>query len=337
MTTERVLLITGAAGYWGERLTGRLLAEPGYRIIGIDENRPDTPLPNLDFIQTSLHDPLLSNLLAVEEVDTVLHLDLLETEASHAHNVNGTSKLLKACATAGVQHVVVKSSATVYGAHADNPAHLAETHPLRGRGQGYEQHLLEIEFFCNGFRQQQPQLGITILRFAPILGPTAHTPLARYLSNTAAPTLLGFNPMMQIIHEDDVVAALAQAVTMRPDSVINVASEPSMPLMRLLALAGVLPIPIPHTLAGRPYLSPLRRRLGLDADLLRYRCTMDTGRMTSQLDFFPSQSSEETVQAFRDRQFPAGAPAGQPTYHKAPTPLHLIIEARRARAVEGTN
>lgn len=336
MTTERVVLITGAAGYWGERLARRLLAEPTYHVIGLDQERPDTPPPHLDFIQASLHDPLLPDLLSLEKVDTVLHLAPQEIEtgyqAAYEHNVMGTTKLFKACATAGVQHIVVKSSTSVYGSHADNAAHLTETHPLRGRGSG-NGHLLEIEFFCNGFRRQQPQLGITVLRFAPILGPTADTPLTRYLGERAAPTLLGFNPMMQLIHEEDVVEALAQAVAVRPDGVVNVAAEPPMPLMRLLALAGVLPLPLPPMLAGR-----LLRRLGLESDFLRYRCTVDTGRMGSELDFSPSYSAEETVHAFRERPRSASGPASQFMNYKAPMPLHMIIEARRrARATEGTS
>ena len=59
---------------------------------------------------------------------------------------------------------------------------------------------------------------VTTLRFANIIGPTANTPMTRFLSTPATPRLLGFDPMLQVIHEDDVIGALAHAVTMTPQA-----------------------------------------------------------------------------------------------------------------------
>ena len=68
--------------------------------------------------------------------------------------------------------------------------------------------LIEIEAFCNGFRGQYPDITLTILRFPSIVGPTADTPMTRFLRSQLTPSLMGFDPLMQLIHEDDVVEAL---------------------------------------------------------------------------------------------------------------------------------
>ena len=164
-----------------------------------------------------MRNSLLVELLRDEGVTTVCHLSFIEaerhSEANFDLNVIGTMKVFGACAQAGVRKVILKSSTAIYGASAANPAFLTEGYPLNGsRRTGTLRHLLEIEAFCNGFRGQAPGMTVTTLRFANIVGPTADTPMTRFLSTPATPRLLGFDPMLQVIHEDDVIGALAHAV-----------------------------------------------------------------------------------------------------------------------------
>jgi UDP-glucose 4-epimerase len=214
-------------------------------------------------------------------------------------------KLFGACAQAGVEKIVMRSSTAVYGAHPDNSALLTEETPLRGsRKNGSIHNWLELEAFCNGFRGQHPETKLTILRFPNIVGPTADTPMTRFLKLEPPIVLLGFDPMLQFIHEDDVVEALVHAVINDTPGVFNVAAEGPMPLTRVLTLVRKLPLPLLHPLAywGLDLLkgSPLRpsRFAPLEWDYLRYPCVADLDKMREEMGFVPQYMTDELLREF---------------------------------------
>ena len=307
MSEPQVVLITGVAGYWGRRLAQRLLTEPGVRVVGLDQAPlPATSfLPGMTYVQNDLRQRTLADVLAAAQVDTVCHLSfrptLTHTEAAFDFNVMGTINLFGACAQAGIHKIVVKSSAAVYGARPDNPAFLCETHPLRGsRQHGTVRYLMEIEHFCRKFHHTDPQARLTLLRFANIVGPTADTPMTRFLREAGAPVLLGFDPLLQFIHEDDVVEALAHAVLADVAGVFNVAAPPPIPLTRALALAQKIPVALPHTLAywAATAVPDLERYAPLPLDYVRYRWVADTERMSEVLGFTPMITADEALRGF---------------------------------------
>ena len=290
MADKRVIAITGTRGYWGQRLARRLAGEDNLHLIGLDAQPEADALEGLTYIQADLGNPLLPDLLAAEGVDTVCHLDFLPgwrpTPATFNHNVVGTIKLLGACARAGVRRVIVKSSIAVYGARAENPAFLREDHPLAGSMRlGTIRDLIEIETFCRNFTNQALDLQMTILRFAHIIGPTVESPMAQFLKDQLAPVLLGFDPMMQLIHEDDVVEALAHATLNSHPGIYNMAATDLLPLWRLTALAGKVPLPVFHPLAYAAFRQG--RHMPIQPDYLRYPCVADTAAMSQILDFTP--------------------------------------------------
>jgi UDP-glucose 4-epimerase len=186
-------------------------------------------------------------------------------------------KVFGACAEAKVNKVVLKSTTAVYGARPTNSAFLAEDTPLySSQKYGYTRDQVEIEAFCNGFRRQVPAMTVTVLRFCSIVGPSADTPMTRFLKEPWAPVLLGFDPRLQVIHEDDVVNALIHAVLHDKPGVFNVAGEGVLPLTKLMGLAGKLPLPVFHLFAywGTSILggSGLRvvTHVPLELDYIRY-------------------------------------------------------------------
>ncbi len=307
MTDERVILVTGVAGFWGNRAAAKLMEQDNVHVIGIDSEPPQTNLEGLDFVQADVRNPLLIELLQEENVETVLHLQFRETltpsEATFEQNVMGTAKLLGACSEAGVKHVVLKSSTMVYGARPDNPMYLREDHPLNApKKYGYLRDWIEAEKYAESFRDQNPDATLTILRFGNIAGPKADTPLTRFLRAEEAVTLLGFDPMMQVIHEHDVIAALVHAVNGTYPGTYNVAPEKGMPLWKILGLARKVPLPVLHPLAywsvslGGPRLAPL------PLDYLRYPCMGDMQKMRDELQFTPQYTPEETVRELASQQ-----------------------------------
>jgi UDP-glucose 4-epimerase len=306
MAEKRVVLVTGVAGFWGSRVAIRLVTERGYHVVGLGIERPAQEIGGLDFVQADVRNPLLGELIKAEAVDTVCHLDLVESgrpsNSAFDLNVMGTTKLLEACAEAGVSKMVLKSSTAVYGARPSNPAFLTEDHPLRGSERyGYARDLREIETFCRGYSRQMPDIALTTLRFANIIGPTVSSPMVRFLREPWMPSLLGFDPMMQLIHEDDVVAALVHAVRNDTPGVFNVGAWDALPLSKVRGLAGKPPVAILHPFVywgvGSRASRALRldRLLPIDPDYLRYPWVGDLRQMEEVLDFAPRFTAEEAV------------------------------------------
>lgn len=341
MTKRKVILVTGVSGFWGSQVAARLIAEavgnepghaePGrrddqwlssdgsaddklkYHVIGVDAEPPDPEIKDLDFIQADIRNPLLVDLLREEEVDAVCHMVFMDStrpsETAFDVNVIGTMKVLGACAEAGVRKVVLKSSTAVYGAHPENSAYLSEQHPLRGsRAYGFTRDMMEIEAFCNGFRRQVPDMVLTTLRFPSIVGPTVDSPMTRFLREPWTPVLLGFDPLMQVVHERDVVEALVYAMLNDVSGVFNIAAEGILPLSRLMGLAGKLPVPIVHLFAywGAQVLgsSGLRvaRYVPMELDYIRYPWVGDLTKMREELGFTPRYTAEEVLREFAGQQ-----------------------------------
>lgn len=308
MTDKIVVLVTGAAGYWGNRVARRLMDEPDYHIIGLDMEPPEE-LDGLDFIQADIRSPLMVELLESENVSILCHLQFREaqsrSESAFDLNVMGTMKLFGACVQAGVEKIVLRSSTAVYGAQPDNSALLTEDTPLRGsRKNGSIHNWMELESFCNGFRGQYPEVNLTTLRFPNIVGPTVDSPMTRFLKLEPPLVLLGFDPMLQFIHEDDAVEALAYAVMNDIPGVYNVAAEGPMPLTRVLTLTRKLPLPILHPLAywGLDLLkgSPLRPTsfAPIEWDYLRYPWVADIAKMREEMGFMPQYMTDELLREF---------------------------------------
>lgn len=281
---KRVLVI-GAAGRLGERVAGRLATEWAGGVIGLDGVAP-AGTPPFDFIQAPLSTPELTDFLKRDRVGAVClvaHSGLTTTE-----KIAATKHLLLACGAAGVGKIVLASSTSVYGARATNPAFLDELTARQGsRDFGDNGYWLEMEAFCHGFQLQCPSLSQVVLRFANVVGPTVDSPLVRYLSRPVVPVLAGFNPLLQVIHEDDVVAALVQATIQEVAGTFNVAADGPLPLKRIIGLAHRPVLPL---------FWPSRAAFPFNPDYLRYRWVADLSKMKQEWGFFPEKLGSEAIQ-----------------------------------------
>lgn len=344
MAQRKAVLVTGVGNDWGAKVAGKMIAEGKYQVIGLDDRKPEIEIKDLDFIQADIRNPLLADLIKSEQIDTVCHLVFQEStrpnEADFDLNVLGTIKVLGACVEAGVRKIVLKSSTTVYGARVSNPGFLTEEHPLRGsRRYGYIRDRVEIEAFCNGFRRQHPGVVLTVLRFAEAIGPYADTPMTRFLSDPLAPVLLGFDPMLQIIHEKDLVDALVHVIVEDHPGVYNIAAEGFLPLSRILGITGKIPIPVVHLFAywGLSVIGTTTQRyMPIEPDYLRYRWVADLSRMHNELGFMPNYTAEEALREF------AGELRTKSYLREATTPMGYDEERlrdtieRRRRAMEAS-
>lgn len=325
MAEKQIMLITGVASYWGSRIAERLLALDekmseqsgdgdvgqisGYHVIGLDTEPPAEPLKGLDFIQADVRNPLFVDLLRSEGVHTIFHSAFIDTdrpsEKAFDLNVIGTMKVFGAAAEAGVKKIILRSSTAVYGAQPTNPAFLTENHPLNGsKTNGTIRNLVEVEAFVNGFQRQVPDMIVSILRFTNIIGPTVDSPMTRFLQLNIPLTLLGFDPLMQVIHEDDVCGAVLHAMHNDTPGVFNVSAEGILPLGKLLGLAGRHTIPVVHLFAY--WGSEMRQFTGkksqryfpIEPNYLRYPWVVDLSRMREEFGYNPVYTAEEALREF---------------------------------------
>ena len=153
------------------------------------------------------------------------------------------------------------------------------------------------------FFWKRPETETVILRPVHILGTVRNAP-SNYLRLPVVPTLLGFDPMMQVIHEEDVVRAIELALRPGVRGIFNVAGPAPAPLSRMIKVLGRTAIPIPHPLASS-MLAPLwRLRVASfpapELDHIRYVCMVDDRQARATLGYAPTRSLEETVRAVDD-------------------------------------
>jgi UDP-glucose 4-epimerase len=304
MPQDQTIMITGVSSYWGRRVAERLLAEPGVRVLGLDSVSPEGALPGLTYLPGDVRRRDLPETLIETGVTAICHLAFRQSDEHTAdtfdYNVMGAINVFGAAAKADVRRLVAMSSASVYGAREDNPALLTEEAPLRGsRDVPVIRYQIELEQFFRQFRQTAPATRLAILRLAHVVGPTADSPMARYLADPWTPVLLGADPLLQFIHEDDAAEALVRALLSDVEGPINVAARPSLPLSAALALVRKVPVAVPRPLAswGQAILAERGKQLPLPLDALRYPALVDTARIADDLDFLPARTA---IVALRD-------------------------------------
>jgi UDP-glucose 4-epimerase len=310
-----VVLVTGVSRFLGARVAETLQADPGIeRVIGVDTVAPTMPLGRTEFVRIDIRTPSIAKIINAAEVDTVVHLNLVTmTTAARMKtkelNVIGTMQLLAACQrSAAMRKVVVRSSAAVYGSSGHDPAVFAETdEPVLPPSSGYAKDAVEVEGYVRGLARRRSDLTVSVLRFANFLGPHVDSPLSRYFHMAVVPTVLGFDPRLQFIHEDDGVEVLRRMAVEDHAGTFNVAGDGVVLLSQALRRGGRpivrLPAPALQTLGdvGRKF-GGLK---GFSPELLRwltYGRVLDTELLSRELSWRPKHSSEEAFADFADSQ-----------------------------------
>jgi UDP-glucose 4-epimerase len=256
MTSKRIL-ITGLSTYWGGRLAQALEQDPEIEtIIGIDRTPPKMALERTEFVQVSDAHSLIRRIVDAAEIDTIvdtrLVVDSIVTTRARAHenNVIGTMNVLAAAGAivghgSPVRKLIFKSSARYYGAEQDDPAFFTEEmrrpHPPR---TAIERDICEAEASVRDFRHKNPDTSVCVLRFANALGPDLRTSWQSYLSMPVVPSILGFDPRVQFIHEDDMANCLEHAVRYDLDGIFNCAADGVLALSEVVDLLGKTLAPV---------------------------------------------------------------------------------------------
>jgi len=304
---EPSILVTGLCGRLGKRVTRRLHRE--HRLVGIDRRPfPDRP-SDVVHLQFDLRRKKTREVFRSENVQAIVHLGIMHdprisAEVHHEWNVVGFQKLLEYAAAYRVPKVVVLSSANVYGPRPDNAQFLMEESPLLG-GVSFSEirDLIEVDMLAQSFFWKHPETETVILRPVHILG-SVRNAASNYLRLRATPTVMGFDPMVQVIHEDDVVQAIDRALRPGVRGIFNLAGPPPHPLSRLLKMLDRTQLPVPYSMLqpaiDRLFRMHLTSFPAPELDHIRYVCMVDDSRARDQLGYAPAFNIDETVRAVEE-------------------------------------
>lgn len=305
-----VVLVTGVCGRLGKRVARVLHRE--MPVLGVDR-RPFADRPaDVEHYELDLRRKKLKDVFRANRVRAVVHLGVMHdprisSAEHHAWNIGGLVKLLDYVAQFKVPKLVVLSSANVYGPQPENPQFLGEESPLLAAARFSEMRdLVAVDNMAQSFFWRHPATETVILRPAHILG-TVRNAASNFLRLDPVPTLMGFDPMVQLVHERDVAQAIRLALEPGKRGIYNLAGPDPLPLSRAISMLGKRRVPIPYTLGKFALKRMFSLRLSSfpepELDHIRYVCMVDDRRARRELGYAPSMDLLSTLRAIHDESF----------------------------------
>ena len=313
------IALTGTASFLGGRLLRRLVEQRGAdAVLAVDITPPPTTLHGVRHRMVDLTlpgaDRRLVEVFREEDVATVFHAAFFTTprrDTSYAHELEsiGTLHLAAAAAASGVGHLLLRSFTAVYGARGRNPSFLTEAaRPDASSPLGWVRDKAEAEEHAFSFSRRYPGLGVTVLRLAPLLGPGVHNFYTRVASKRVVPVLLGYDPLVQLLHPEDGLEAVLLALEHAPAGVVNVVPRAPITLLTALHLADKVTVPVPHPaaypLAELLWASGVGEAPGGFLDFARYPVVADGEKARRELGFEARHGSREALESFMDYRYP---------------------------------
>lgn len=329
---KRRILITGVSRFLGLRLAKRLEHDDRVEaLVGVDLDEPPLTIDGLEFIRTDIRNPLIARVLETTGVDTLIHTNIASNPARLGGrsqmkeiNVIGTMQLLAAAQRSGdLKKVLMRSSSAVYGSSPGEPSLIPEDYgSSHAELTGYGRDCAEAETFARDFGRRRPDVDLVILRTQNVVGPTVRTSITDYLSLPAIPHAAGFDPRLQLLHEEDAIAALYAAAMIDCRGIFNIAADGVVYLSKAIRMLGRLPLPLP--LPAAQITAGVLRRLGLidfptdQLKLILYGRVLSTRRAEVAFGFAPRYTTEQSLVDFRDRRAAdfVAEPSGLPNWEK---------------------
>jgi UDP-glucose 4-epimerase len=285
------ILLSGIAGGLAQRVVR--LADGQFETIGVDRTSVPVRIEGRE-VRTWVAKPQsrrMDEILRQEQPDALLLLPpVASSPDALASFASETRHMLELAAEHAIRQVLLVSTARTYGEARDTslymdedaPLRAATTHPaLRAR--------VEAETAALAFLWQHPEIRMAVLRPAATTGGSDSDSIDTLLGATPAVTLLGFDPLIQLLHEEDLARAILLAVQHRLNGTFNLAGPGALPLHRAIDKAGgsalSLPEPLLHLASGLLELCGARMPPGNDFDFLRFPCTVDDARFRAATGF----------------------------------------------------
>jgi len=316
--TTECIVVTGASGFLGAIILKILERHnANCRIVAIDREEPAYPLTCAEYFEIDMADISAERKLnAVLEtcgrnttvVHTALPLEPVRREGYvHQLMISGSLALLRAAKKTRTRKLILASTTDVYGAHATNPNYLSEEYPLRGGTQSfYLETKIEVEEIFQKFRQKDKDCIVTILRPCTILGSSISNFKTNFLQQPVIPTVLGFDPLVQFVHESDLLRAFLTVIDGDFPGVYNIVGEGVMPLSRAIRIAKKPSVPLPEFILS--VMSDIAWNLDMGyapskhIAFLKYPCVANGEKARQDLGFIPVYTSHEALLSFVGRE-----------------------------------
>lgn len=314
----RVVLVTGVARDLGARFARDLAERPDVdKVVGLDVFPPHGDLGGVKFVRADIRTPVVGKVLAVEDVDAVVHMNLRANQRGNGGrgsvketNVIGTMQLLAACQSApAVRKFVLQSSTAVYGTSPRDPAMFTESMPHRaGVSSGFPKDSVEVEGYLRGFGRRRPDVLVTTLRLGNVLSPHVVSPFGAYFELPALPAVLGYDPRLQLLHEYDALGVLRMAAIEDKPGTFNVAGEHVVTLSQAARRLGRPLVRLP-SFGFAPLTSRLVRTMGSSftpelTRMLMYGRVVDTTALRDVFGYEMQYTTPQTLDDFAARTTP---------------------------------
>ncbi len=305
------VVVTGVAGRLGQLLVRRLHRMEGVEVIGIDRRVFHRKPLDVEHCKVDIRRKRCEELFRSQRIDVIFHLGLMHNlrqnpDEHHSWNILGTQRVFEYAQRYRVPKVVLLSSGDVYGPEPDNPTYISEDAPLNGaRRFAAIRDLIAVDMLAQSYFWKAPEIETVVLRPAHILG-GVNNALSKYLRMPRIPVLFGYDPMVQVLHEEDVVSAVVAASTPGIRGVFNVTGPTALPLRKLIGLTGRPALELPHFLAPAMARMLYQARVidmpANELDYVRYPVTLDNYRANRLLKFRARYNVKDAVDAALRRQ-----------------------------------
>lgn len=301
------VLITGIAGKVARLVAEELLAR-GHEVIGIDrriwEGAPAAIVQN----QCDIRKRAAEDVFRKHRPDGVIHMATVthlteQSEDRYRINLQGTRAVFDHSREYGVRGAIFVGRHTYYGASPDAPLYHREDDPPMGLSAFAElADLVAADLYAGTMLWRLPQLETAVLRLCYTLGPARTGTLATFLRGPNVPTVMGFDPLFQVIHERDAALAVVTALEKRLRGVFNVAGPAPLPLSVLIRQTRRRNIPVPE-----PIFRLALGRFGLPSlpqgalSHIKYPVVIDATAFRMATNFAHVHDEQQTINAFLDR------------------------------------
>jgi UDP-glucose 4-epimerase len=313
------ITITGSSGYLAQQLMGQLGADADCEfILGMDIHRREIQLPcAAEFLRFDMTAPweLLAEFWTKRRINAGLHWawqfnPLHDRHRQREVDIQGSLNFLRAAAASGLKRMVYCGSTTAYvnpQNHGEEPWLPEETKPTGTPRYLYSCHKAEIDRVAQDFQVQHPEMQVTLLRGAIVLGPPTQNIVSKMLDWPWRwfPWMFqvrGYDPPFQFLSEEDMGAILLRAVKAEAGGIFNCAGDGTMRYSEVVRAGGKHPWALPATglypltnLFWKLHFSPFPAGI---LDLIRYPWVGDTTRLKTVFGYMPQRTSREALETF---------------------------------------
>ena len=251
------VLITGNAGALGRDLVARLIKDGSYKLIGVDRRPLENVPAGIEHLPLDLRRKSAIEILYKLKPKSIVHLGVIRNPQRHRSkraniyyfNLESTTQLLRLAERLSIRKFVFLSTANLYGPSASTNGILTEDAPLHGANKSPEfRDLVSLDMRVQSFFWKRPKTETIILRPCHIVGPSLRNAPSKYFKMDVIPTILGFDPMVQLLHEEDLISAIMMSLASKVRGIFNLAGPDVAPLSRMIKALDRKTIPIPETM-----------------------------------------------------------------------------------------